>query len=357
MKVSLGYIALFAGALISVATAAPAVFHLGVVPMPSPASPTPPQAVESPSSPADPSPASPTPSVAATPSASSSDVVPSQSSDVPAESSSAQGTSTSLEASSSISSDIPSASNSVPSGASSALSATTSEGPSSVSTLPASTPPTSTPEVSSSRPTPSIPITTPSTASSTGVAASSGSASQESSAFSSASAVVSSSSFTPPTSTPSNPVAAPSPTVGPVERQAYLDQHNDVRGKFGAQPLVWSDDLQAKAQSYAENCQLRHSDGANGPVGENLAAATGVFDTTAAVKLFVRDMGKLDQNPNNFVFSHFTQVVWKSTTQLGCGVALCDGILPGRRGPATYHVCLYDPVGNVIGQEKENLPL
>ena len=43
-------------------------------------------------------------------------------------------------------------------------------------------------------------------------------------------------------------------------------------------------------------------------------------------------------------------MVWKSTTKLGCGVAVCDNIFPDK-GPATYHVCLYDPVGNVIGEE------
>ena len=50
--------------------------------------------------------------------------------------------------------------------------------------------------------------------------------------------------------------------------------------------------------------------------------------------------------------SHFTQVVWKSTTQLGCGIASCPGLFGESRGTATYHVCLYDPVGNVVGEEK-----
>ncbi len=54
--------------------------------------------------------------------------------------------------------------------------------------------------------------------------------------------------------------------------------------------------------------------------------------------------------------SHFTQVVWKSTTQLGCGIALCPGLFGNRQGPATYHVCLYDPVGNVVGEEKSVCP-
>ena len=39
------------------------------------------------------------------------------------------------------------------------------------------------------------------------------------------------------------------------------------------------------------------------------------------------------------VCSHFTQVVWKATTQLGCAVASCSGIFPASYGPANYYVC------------------
>ena len=38
---------------------------------------------------------------------------------------------------------------------------------------------------------------------------------------------------------------------------------------------------------------------------------------------------------------HFTQVVWKSTTQLGCGLAV-------NRGNKIYGVCNYSPAGNVV---------
>ena len=86
---------------------------------------------------------------------------------------------------------------------------------------------------------------------------------------------------------------ASQPTSGPVsvDKQVYLDAHNAVRAQFGASPLAWSDDLQAKAQGYADQCQLKHSDGALGDVGENLAAATGSFNEVQAVTLFTQDKG------------------------------------------------------------------
>ena len=76
-------------------------------------------------------------------------------------------------------------------------------------------------------------------------------------------------------------------------------------------------------------------------------------------------------DPKNPEPSHFTQVVWKATTQLGCASAICpagsilpadDGVRPNSfysyRGAtlidlfqvATYYVCHYSPPGNVEGE-------
>jgi hypothetical protein len=49
--------------------------------------------------------------------------------------------------------------------------------------------------------------------------------------------------------------------------------------------------------------------------------------------------------------SHYTQVVWKATTQLGCAWVDCapGAIFPAKYGRTPFHVCEYYPQGNVIG--------
>lgn len=39
-----------------------------------------------------------------------------------------------------------------------------------------------------------------------------------------------------------------------------------------------------------------------------------------------------DYDPINPVPSHFTQVVWKETTEVGCAVQRCNGIFPASYG-------------------------
>ena len=49
---------------------------------------------------------------------------------------------------------------------------------------------------------------------------------------------------------------------------------------------------------------------------------------------------------------HFTQVVWKSSKQIGCAVA----VGPWKTFTNSYYVgCNYLPVGNVLGQYSKNV--
>lgn len=57
------------------------------------------------------------------------------------------------------------------------------------------------------------------------------------------------------------------------------------------------------------------------PLTENLAAGTGDYTVTEAINDWTSESS--DYDPTNPQYSHFTQVVWKSTTQLGCAVVTC----------------------------------
>ncbi|KAJ8091921.1 hypothetical protein PM082_024155 [Marasmius tenuissimus] len=148
-------------------------------------------------------------------------------------------------------------------------------------------------------------------------------------------------------------------TASTIQRRApvltdVLNAHNDFRAQHGAAALTWSDTLANAAQSWADRCVFEHSGGAVGPYGENLyAAAPGGANPVDGVKSWTNEAS--DYDPNNPQPSHFTQVVWKASTELGCAVAECgDKIFPNFP-TSTFLVCEYSPAGNVIGQFPENV--
>ncbi|EJD33203.1 PR-1-like protein [Auricularia subglabra TFB-10046 SS5] len=182
-----------------------------------------------------------------------------------------------------------------------------------------------------------------------------------------------------PSSTPSpKPTSSPSPTPKPTPKPSsttkqptpaptsgsggsggtpsadiaeYLKGHNDERAKHGAAPLSWNETLAGKAQQWANNCQFKHSGGTLGPFGENLAAGTGSFSLTDGIRAWNDEAP--DYDPSNPQASHWTQVVWKSSNQVGCAVQRCTGIFGSS--VANYFVCEYSPQGNFIGRFPENV--
>ncbi|TFK45006.1 CAP domain-containing protein, partial [Crucibulum laeve] len=124
-----------------------------------------------------------------------------------------------------------------------------------------------------------------------------------------------------------------------------LSLHNSNRVDYGAAPLTWISSLYPNTQSYAAQCKFEHSSG--GAYGENLAAGTGSFGISNAMTLW---MNEADNNPGfSSATGHFTQVVWKTTTQVACAIADCPaGTIFGQA--SKYVVCRYSPPGNVLGQ-------
>jgi pathogenesis-related protein 1 len=154
--------------------------------------------------------------------------------------------------------------------------------------------------------------------------------------------------------TPDAPVA---PSGEPARLAGMTQAHNDARATIPVPPLTWDPDLAAIAQAYAEKCVFQHS-GHQG-LGENLAAYYPPGHKAAdAVEDWVGEKVDYDYATNkcapNKVCGHYTQVVWKNSTRVGCGVATCNQNSPfGPKYPGAWEnwVCNYTPPGNYIGQK------
>jgi len=95
-----------------------------------------------------------------------------------------------------------------------------------------------------------------------------------------------------------------------------------------------------------------------GPYGENLAE--GYANTTSAIDAWASESDKYKYSPPTGFSEktgHFTQLVWKATTDVGCGVADCsannsDNSDDGK-AVGWFLVCEYWPPGNVVGDHNE----
>ena len=142
---------------------------------------------------------------------------------------------------------------------------------------------------------------------------------------------------------PGNPVTPGG--VSAAVRSAILSAHNARRTNYCVPKLTWSAQLAAGAQAWAARCNFAHS-GAG--TGENIAMGTNL-GAGQAVALWFSEKANYNYaspgfSPNT---GHFTQIVWKGSTQLGCGVAACPS--------GQFYVCRYMAPGNVAGQYPQNV--
>lgn len=104
-----------------------------------------------------------------------------------------------------------------------------------------------------------------------------------------------------------------------------------------------------------------------GGAGQNLAAGASTATTVsqsgqAIVNAWMAE--EKDYDPSNPTYSHFTQVVWKATSELGCYQSKCDAqtfrdgngnlVFPNMRS-VVFTTCNYRKPGNVQGQYAANV--
>ncbi|EEA24921.1 hypothetical protein TMatcc_008024 [Talaromyces marneffei ATCC 18224] len=156
------------------------------------------------------------------------------------------------------------------------------------------------------------------------------------------------------TVTPSTVPITPSYTNPVIFENDILNQTNYYRRQHNASTLIWNETLAAYAKQWAEPCDWKHS---GGPYGENLAE--GYTNVTSAIDAWAIESKEYKYSPPagfSEKTGHFTQLIWKATTDVGCGVADCSANDDDNtRGKAVgwFLVCEYWPPGNVVGDHNE----
>jgi pathogenesis-related protein 1 len=116
-------------------------------------------------------------------------------------------------------------------------------------------------------------------------------------------------------------------------------------------PVTWSVELAAEAKAWAARCEFQHS---GTDLGENLSARTDLADAEEIVAAWAAESEGYDHARNRCasgkVCGHYTQVVWRDSTQIGCGMAQCGPGGPFGESNWVMWVCQYSPAGNWKGQ-------
>lgn len=159
------------------------------------------------------------------------------------------------------------------------------------------------------------------------------------------------------------PKPLPSPSTSPALSPApsstaktLLDRHNFYRSQVGVPALKWSDRLASNAQGWANNLAarggktLQHSSGSG--EGENLwMGSAGYFSQQTMVdgwggeKKYYKPgvFPDVSTTGNWSDVGHYTQLVWRNTTEVGCAIATAGG--------NDILVCRYSPPGNYMRQK------
>ena len=146
------------------------------------------------------------------------------------------------------------------------------------------------------------------------------------------------------------------------EQVEMVAAHNKWRQEAGVPDVQWSPAIAATAQKWADTLKTRHAcnmtHSATKGLGENLYRASAVWYSNGTTRLQqvtpakVTDRWASEKQNYNYTSNacaagqmcgHYTQVVWKTTTEIGCAKAVCGD-------NTQVWVCNYAPPGNWRGQ-------
>lgn len=134
------------------------------------------------------------------------------------------------------------------------------------------------------------------------------------------------------------------------EIDLLVDRHNFWRSDVGLGKISYSEEMAKVANKWAislkkQDCAFKHSGNDH---GENLFKGTlGYYTAGDAVDAWGEEKSDYNYDSNKCkrgkMCGHYTQIVWKTTTEFGCAKNICDGNV-------TW-VCSYNPPGNWVGEK------
>lgn len=157
----------------------------------------------------------------------------------------------------------------------------------------------------------------------------------------------------PPTSKKAHAKAAVQPTCSRngltgAEIAELVADHNKARNAEGLSALIWDCSLANQAQEWATLGKAEHREDTYH--GENIFVSTNASErVSTVVKTWLNEKANWDNRTASCaagkVCTHYTQVMWRLTARMGCGV-----LREGSGKWKTLLVCNYDPAGNTGGR-------
>ncbi|XP_017785761.1 PREDICTED: cysteine-rich secretory protein 1-like [Nicrophorus vespilloides] len=150
------------------------------------------------------------------------------------------------------------------------------------------------------------------------------------------------------------------PFKHPIKRKIVM-YHNQFRARVVPRAsnmlrMKWNKKAARAAQKWASECMFLTHDNLTGryvdnygSCGQNIFVATHLVPWLFAIKSWFLEKDNFTYGSKNndiLVVGHYTQMVWASTHQVGCGLTKCNRI--GNKTGINYYnyVCNYCPIGN-----------
>lgn len=144
-----------------------------------------------------------------------------------------------------------------------------------------------------------------------------------------------------------------------TEQQEWVTAHNAVRAAVSnpvpatsLPDVTWNQSAANLASDWAARCDFMHRD--PNTLGENIFASTNSRTPTQVVNSWAAEKANYTYATNSCAVGqacgHYTQIVWRASTGIGCATQTCTTGSPFGSGAWSFTVCNYAPAGNIVGQ-------